>query len=99
LELDDGAGKVHDILASLGESIESHEKSVGGNLPLVLRFSLILEVGILEFRANIKSKGEFIMGLLGFISLDKGEDGLTIDIVSASVDNGITDFSNQNNKS
>jgi hypothetical protein len=90
---------VHDVLASLGERIKSHEQGVGGDLPLVLGPLLILVVGILELGANVQSKSELVIGDLWLIRIDKSEDGWSIDGSTASVDNGIADLSDQDNKS
>ena len=57
-ELDDSGGKVHDVLASLGEGVEADEESVGGDLPLVLGLSFVLKVGILELVADVNASLE-----------------------------------------
>ena len=36
VELLDGAGQVHDVYATFGESIKTDEQRIGGDLPLVL---------------------------------------------------------------
>jgi hypothetical protein len=64
VELQDGAGQVHDVLASLQERIESHKQSVSRDFPLVLGLSLVVKVGVFELEADIKSKREFAVGLL-----------------------------------
>ena len=97
-ELHNGAGQVHDILASLGERIKSHEQGVGGDLPLVLGLLLVLVVSILELGANVQSESELVIGDLWLIGLDKSEDGWSIDGSTASVDNGVADLSDQDNK-
>jgi hypothetical protein len=71
---------MHDVLASFRERIKSHEESVGCDFPLVLGLGLILKVSILELGANIKSKGELVVGLLGLFVLNESEDLLTIDV-------------------
>jgi hypothetical protein len=65
---------------------------------LVLRFGLVLEVGILELGAHIESKGQLVMGLFGFFVLDAGKDGWSIDEVLALVDDGIANLTDQDNK-
>lgn len=54
VELDDGAGQMHDILASFREGIKSHEQSIGCDFPLILSLCFVFEVGILELWADIK---------------------------------------------
>ena len=39
------------------------------------------------------------MGFLGLLVLDEGEDLLTVDVVTALVDDGITDLSDKYHKS
>lgn len=87
---------MHDVLASLREGVQSHEESIGGDLPLVLGLCLVLKVGILELGADIKGQSELIMSFLGFFVLDESEDLFSIDVVSALVDDGVTDLSDQN---
>jgi hypothetical protein len=50
VELNDGAGKVHNILAALLERVEAHEEGICCNLPLVstLGLTLVFKVGILK---------------------------------------------------
>jgi len=57
-ELQNGVCKMHDVLASLKEAIESDEQSIGGDFPLILRLSLVVKVGIFEFVANINGKSK-----------------------------------------
>ena len=92
VELNDCAGKMHNILTSLGEGIKPDKESIGCNFPGVLSFCLILEVGILELRADIKSKGKLVVCFLGFIVLDEAEDLFTINEVLAFHNDSIADF-------
>jgi len=62
LELLDGVCKMHDVLASFKEAIESNEQSIGCDFPLVFGLGLIVKVSIFEFIANINDKGEFLVG-------------------------------------
>jgi hypothetical protein len=57
-ELQNGVCKMHDVLASLKEAIESDEQSIGGDFPLILGLSLVVKVGIFEFVANINGKSK-----------------------------------------
>jgi len=57
-ELQNGVCKMHDVLASLKEAIESDKQSIGGDFPLILRLSLVVKVGIFEFVANINGKSK-----------------------------------------
>lgn len=72
VELDNGAGEVHDILATLLEGVKADEESVGGDFPLVcaLCLALVLEVSILEFGASLECKCELIMSFLWLLVLN-----------------------------
>jgi len=83
------------VLASLREGVKSNEESVSGDLPLILGFSFVLEVSILEFGADIEGKNQFLVSLHWLFTLDKCEDLWTINVVSASGDDSITDLSDQ----
>jgi hypothetical protein len=98
-ELDDSAGKVHDVLASLREGVKSDEESICGDFPLSLCLLLVLKVGILELGTDIKGNSELVVSLLRLLSLDKVEDGKAIDCISASDDDGVADFSDKDDKS
>jgi hypothetical protein len=52
LELLDGSCQVHDVHASFREGIKTHEKSVGGDLPLVLGLGLVVKVSVLVLGAD-----------------------------------------------
>jgi hypothetical protein len=47
---------VHDVLAAFGEGIKANKEGVGGYLPLVFGLSFVVEVGILELGADVKSE-------------------------------------------
>jgi len=66
---------------------------------LVLGLLLVLVVSILELGAHIQSESELVIGILDLISLDESKDGWAIDGSTASVDDGVADLSDQNNKS
>jgi hypothetical protein len=68
VELHDGAGQVHDVLASLAEGVEADEESVGGDLPLVLALGLVVEVGFLEASADLDAGGEALVGFTRVLS-------------------------------
>lgn len=55
-KLGDGTGQVHDVLAAFGEGIKANKEGVGGYLPLVFGLSFVVEVGILELGADVKSE-------------------------------------------
>lgn len=88
-----------DVLASLGEGVKTHEKGVGGDLPLILGLGLVLEVGILELRADVESQNQFLVSLHWLFTLNESEDLGTIDVVAASIDDGIADLSDQHDQS
>jgi hypothetical protein len=100
VELDNGAGEVHNILASLLEGVETDEESVSGDLPLVspLSLSLVLEVCLLELGACFESSSELIVSFLGLLALDAAEDGLTIDVLAALADDGVADLADQDHQ-
>jgi hypothetical protein len=98
-ELDDSAGKVHDVLASLREGVKSDKESICGDFPLSLCLLLVLKVGVLELGTDIEGDSELVVSLLRLLSLDKVEDGVTVDCVSASDDDGVADFSDKDDKS
>jgi hypothetical protein len=98
LELLDGASQVHDVHAAFREGVKTNEESVGGDLPLVLRLGLVVEVGVLELGADLKSKGKLAVGVSGVIVLDGIEDLLSINEVLALSDNSIADFTDENNE-
>lgn len=91
---------MHNILASLLERVKSNEESICGNFPLIgaLGFALVLEVGILEFGASLKSKSQLVMSFFGLFILDAGKDSLTIDILPALIDDSIADLTDQDYK-
>lgn len=88
-----------DVLASLRERVKSHEKCIGGDLPLVLGLGFVLKVCILELGADIKSKDQLLVSLMWLLTLNEGKDLWSIDIVSASIDDGVADFSDQDDES
>jgi len=90
---------VLDVLAALRERVESHKQSVGSDLPLILGLSLVLKVSILEFGADVESKNKLLMCLLRLFTLNEGEDLWTINVVAASVDDGVANLADQHNKS
>ena len=100
VELDNGACEVHNILASLLERVESHEESVCRDLPLVgaLGLALVLEVGVLELGAGLKSESQLVVSFFRLFVLDAGEDGLAVDVLSALVDDSVADLSDQDYK-
>lgn len=100
VELDNGAGEVHNILASLLERVETDEESVSGDLPLVspLSLSLVLEVCLLELGACFESSSELIMSFLGLLALDAAEDGLPVDVLAALADDGVADLADQDHQ-
>jgi hypothetical protein len=66
---------------------------------LSLGLLLVLKVGILELSTDIESNSELIMSLLWLFSLDQVKDGKAVNGISASDNDGIADFSDENNES
>jgi len=66
---------------------------------LSLGLLLVLKVGILELSTDIESNGELVMSLLFVASLDQVKDGKAVDGLFASDNDGIADFSDENNES
>jgi len=89
---------VHDVLATLAESVEAHKECVSGNLPLVLALRLVVEVGFLEAGAHIDAEHEAGVGLLGSIASDGLEDALAVNVVVALGDNGVADLADQDDQ-
>jgi hypothetical protein len=60
-EFHDGAGEMHDVLASFRERIKSNEKGVGSDLPLILGSLLVLKVAHFELLADIECLTKLII--------------------------------------
>jgi hypothetical protein len=98
-ELHDCAGKVHDVLASLREGVESDKEGICGDFPLSLCLLLVLKVGILELGTDIKGNSELVVSLLLVVSLDEVENSKAVDGISAPDDDGVADLSDQDDES
>lgn len=68
VELHDGVGQMQNVVTSFKEGIQSHKQGIGGQLPGVLSFGLILEIGIFELSAHINGGGQFFTGFIGFFA-------------------------------
>ncbi len=68
------------------------------DLPLVLGLSLVVEVDFLEFRAHVESLSQLVMSITRLLTLDASKDLLSVDKLESLVDDGIADFTNENNK-
>jgi hypothetical protein len=99
VKLLDGTGKVHDVLASLREGVEADEQSVGGDFPLVLALSLVIEVGFLEFSANIDALFEASVSFVRGFTLDGRFYSFSIDVVVALNDDSIADLTDEDHES
>jgi hypothetical protein len=99
VEHDDGVSQVPNVLASLRKGVQSHEESVGGDLPGVLGLGFVLKVGFLELGAHIMGQLQLVVSLLWLLSLDVAEDLLTVDRKSAGSDDCVADLSDEHNKS
>lgn len=89
---------MHDVLAPLGEGVQSHEESIGGDFPLVLSLGFVFKVSVFELGADVQGEDELVMGLLWLLSLDEAKDLLTIDLLVASVDDRVANLTDENNK-
>jgi hypothetical protein len=101
VELDNGRGKMHNILASLLEGVKANKEGVCSDFPLVgtLSLSFVLKVCLLELSAGIEGSGKLVVSFLGLFVLDATEDGLTVDIFAALADDGVADLSDEYYKS
>jgi len=90
---------VHDVLASLREGVKPDEKSISSDFPLPLCLLLVLKIGIFELGTDVEGNGKLVVGLLWLFSLDKVKDGETIYCISASDNDGVTDFSDKDDES
>jgi hypothetical protein len=99
LELHDGVGQMHNVLASLLERVQSDEECILGDFPLASDLSLVLMVGFLEFGTSVESLLEIGVSKMRLLILDEGKDLLLIDEVSAPINDCVGDLSNKNNKS
>jgi len=97
MELDDGARKEDDVLASLLERVKSDKKSVCGDLPLILGLLLVLKVSVFEFGADVQYDSESLVSFMSLIILDMSEDCLGWNGFTASLDDSIADFSYKDN--
>jgi isochorismate hydrolase len=61
--------------------------------------TLVVKVGIFELVADLNSESKLVVSFSNFITLDKAKDFFTRNLAFALIDDGIADFSNQNNKS
>jgi hypothetical protein len=66
---------------------------------LSLCLLLVLKVGVLELGADIKGNSELVVSLLCVVSLDEVENSKAVDGISAPDDDGVADFSDQDDES
>jgi hypothetical protein len=99
VELLDGTSQVHDVLASLGEGVETDKESVGGDFPLVLALGLVVEVSLLEASANLDAELEAAVGLMGSLSCNRFLNAVAINVVVAIEDNLVADLADEDDKS
>jgi hypothetical protein len=98
VKLLDSASQVHDILASFREGVEADEKSISGNLPLVLTLSFVVKVGLLETSTNSDAKLETSVGFIGNFSSNRFLDAVTINVGVAIQDNLVANLTDEYNK-
>ena len=99
VELLDGTSQVHDILASLGEGVEADKESVGGDFPLVLALSLVVEVSFLETSTHLDAELEASVSLMRSLSCDAFFDAVAINVGVAVKDNLVADLTDEDDKS
>lgn len=99
VELLDSAGKVHNVLTSLREGVKADKKGVSGNFPLVLALCLVIEVGLLEFGANIDAFLQTGMSFLRNVTFNSRFYSFTINEVMALNNNSVADLADQDHKS
>jgi hypothetical protein len=66
---------------------------------LSLCLLLVLKVGVLELGADIKGDSELVVSLLCLLGLDEVEDSKAVDGISTPDDDGVADFSDQDDES
>lgn len=87
---------MHNVLAPLGEGVQSHEESVGGDFPLVLSLGFVFKVSIFEFGAHVQGEDELVMSLFWLFTLDEAKDLLTIDVLVASGNDRVANLTDEN---
>jgi hypothetical protein len=90
---------MQNIMSPLQKTVQSNEQSISSQFPASFSFGLVFKIGIFELGADIDALLEFFAGFWGFFIGDNSEDGLTVDEILSLVNNGITDFSDKDNKS
>lgn len=98
VELGDGLGQVQDVVTTFKEIVQSDEQSVCGQLPLVLSLSFVLEISVLEFGADVDGALEFL-GSGSWGLLKKLEDHCSGNVDPGRLDDGVTNFTDQHDKS
>jgi hypothetical protein len=61
--------------------------------------SFVIEVSIFELVANVNTELELGVSFAKISTLDEAEDLLTVDLSTASLDDCVADFSDENNES
>lgn len=59
---------------------------------------LVVKVGIFELVADINAKRKTVVSFSDFLTFDKFENLFSVDLVTASNDDSVADFSDENNK-
>mmetsp|Transcript_24254 Transcript_24254/g.21359 ORF Transcript_24254/g.21359 Transcript_24254/m.21359 type:complete len:229 (-) Transcript_24254:598-1284(-) len=90
---------MQDIVASFQEAVKSDEQSISGELPAAIGLSLVLEVDVLELVADINDSLELVAGILLFVITDHLRDDSSVDEANSLGDDGVTDFSDEDDKS
>jgi len=90
---------MEDIVASFQETIETNKEGVSGEFPGSVGLGFIFKVEILEFGADINDHLQFVAGFFGLTFFNHVEDSSSADEVSSLSDDGVTDFSDEDNKS
>ena len=98
VELLDSLGELHDVLASLDESIKADEQSTGSNFPSILRLCLVVVVCDLEFSTEVHTSCKLAMSIAWVLILDSTENFVTINLLAALEDNGIANLTDQDQK-
>ena len=88
---------MQDVVTAFHEAVETHEQGVGGELPGVVGFLLVLEVGFLEFGAHVDLGGQLEAGLLGVL-LDELENLLARVVLTGLVNDLVADLANQDHQ-
>ena len=95
VELLDGLGELHNVLAPLSEGIKADKEGARSDLPGVLGLGLVVVVGDLELGAEVPASGELAVSITWVFVLDCTENLVTVDLLAALEDDGVANLSDE----